>query len=234
MKENQAREEICRIGRSLFERGFVHASAGNISVRLNEAHGGGFLITPTDACLGFLDPAKLAKLDAQGVQMSGDRASKTITLHACIYGAAVRFHAKTCCIIHTHSSHCVALTLQNAKHDGLPNTPLGRELASAVTPYFVMKVGHVPVLPYHRPGAPEAAQLVAQTITRYGDAGKPIRAVMLERLGPNVWHDSPGAAMATLEELEETAHLLCLCSVMPAPLTSSQIDELRQSFGAQW
>ena len=227
MTENQAREEICRVGRSLFERGFVHGTAGNISVRLDESQGGGFLITPTDACLGFLDPARLARLDGEVQQLSGDRASKTIALHARIYRAAGQFDPETRCVIHTHSTHCVALTMRDSIA-GLT------ELLAALTPYFVMKVGHVPVISYHRPGALEAAQLVAQAICRYGEAGTPIRAVMLARLGPNVWHDSPAAAMATLEELEETARLACLSIEVPQPLTDFQIEELRQTFGARW
>lgn len=223
MTENDAREEICRIGRSLFERGYVHATAGNISVRLDD----GFLITPTDACLGFLDPARLARLDAQGLQTGGDRASKTIALHTRIYAAARRFDAGTACVIHTHSTHCVALTLADPG--------LGDELLPALTPYFVMKVGHVPVIAYHRPGAPEAADLVARAIERHGEAGTPIRAVMLARLGPNVWHDTPAAAMAVLEELEETARLQQLAqAARPAPLDAAQIDELRRTFGARW
>ncbi|WP_295983022.1 aldolase [uncultured Variovorax sp.] len=220
--ENLAREEICRVGRSLFERGYVHATAGNISVRLDD---GGFLITPTDACLGFLDPARLARLDAQGRQTGGDRASKTIALHTRIYAAARAFDANTACVIHTHSTHCVALTLQAP----------GDELLPALTPYFVMKVGHVPVIAYHRPGAPEAAEQVAQAIGRFGAAGTPIRAVMLARLGPNVWHDTPAAAMAVLEELEETARLQQLAqAARPEPLGADQIDELRRTFGARW
>lgn len=224
MTESQARDEICRVGRSLFERGYVHASAGNISVRLEESDGGGFLITPTDACLGFLDPARLARLDAQGQQLSGDRASKTIALHMQIYRSAGPFDPKTRCVIHTHSTHCVALTLQ----------PHSSELLPPITPYFVMKVGHVPVIAYHCPGDPAAAQRVAQTISRYGEAGTPIRAVMLERLGPNVWHDSPAAAMATLEELEETARLVSQSACALVPLTEPQIEQLRQTFGARW
>ena len=220
MSESQAREEICRIGRSLFERGHVHATAGNISVRLDD----GYLITPTDACLGFLDPAKLARLDASLNQTGGDRASKTIALHARIHAAAARFDPGTRCVIHTHSTHCVALTL---------DAP-GEELLPALTPYFVMKVGHVPVIPYHRPGAPEAAEQVAQAIERYGERGTPIRAVMLERLGPNVWHDTPAAAMAVLEELEETARLWLLNKQSAQPLVPSRIDELRRHFGARW
>jgi len=220
MNETQAREEICRVGKSLFDRGYVHATAGNVSVRLSD----GFLITPTDACLGFLDPAQLAKVDMQGQQVSGARASKTLALHQRIYESARRFDPGTRCVIHTHSTHCVALTLHNEQSELLP--PL--------TPYFVMKVGHVPVIPYHRPGDPAAAEVVAQTIGRYGEQGKPIRAVMLSRLGPNVWQDSPMAAMATLEELEETARLAVLKPQGIEPLTEAQIEELRQSFGARW
>lgn len=227
MTESEAREEICRVGRSLFERGYVHASAGNISVCLDDSEGGGFLITPTDACLGYLVPAKLARLDAKAQQLSGDKVSKTIALHSQIYRAASAFDAQTRCVIHTHSTHCVALALRQQAAESA-------ELLPALTPYFVMKVGHVPVITYHRPGDPQAALAVAQTITRYGEAGTPIRAVMLARLGPNVWHDSPAAAMATLEELEETARLMCLSAEAPEPLTHSQINELRQTFGARW
>jgi 3-dehydro-4-phosphotetronate decarboxylase len=219
MNENQAREEICRVGRSLFERGYVHATAGNISVRLDD----GFLITPTDACLGFLDPMRLAKLDLHGQHVSGDKGSKTIAMHRQIYAAACESDADTRCVIHTHSTHCVALSL-NAQ---------GPELLAPITPYFVMKVGHVPLVPYHRPGSPEAAQEVATLIRHYAAQAAPIRAVMLPRLGPNVWHDSPAAAMATLEELEETARLMLLQAHTP-PLPATDLDELRQVFGARW
>ena len=175
MSDARAREEICRVGRSLFERGYAHATAGNISVRLPGA--GGFLITPTDACLGALDPARLARLDADGRQTEGDPASKTIALHRAIYAAASPFDARTSCVIHTHSTHCVLRSLDAREGD---------DLLPPITPYFVMKVGHVPVIDYHRPGAPEAAQRVAETISAHGAAGTPIRAVMLARLGPNV------------------------------------------------
>ncbi len=219
LTEHQAREEICRVGRSLFERGYVHATAGNISVRLDD----GFLITPTDACLGFLQAESLAKLDLQGQQISGDKASKTLALHRQIYSAACEHDTDTRCVIHTHSTHCVALSLQ--AH--------GPELLPPITPYFVMKVGHVPLLRYHRPGSPEAAKEVAALIRQHAAQGTPIRAVMLPRLGPNVWHDSPQAAMATLEELEETARLMLL-QPSAAPLKASDLDELRQTFGARW
>ncbi len=224
MKDADAREEICRVGRSLFARGYVHATAGNISVRLADDEGGGFLITPTDACLGFLEADRLARIAADGRQVSGDPASKTIGLHRRIYQVARRFDGATACVIHTHSTHCVRLTLDTGAEELLP----------PITAYFVMKVGHVPVIPYHRPGAPAVADRVATTIERYGQAGRPIRAVMLARLGPNVWHDTPASAMAVLEELEETARLFAACGGAVQPLSDAQIDELRETFRARW
>jgi 3-dehydro-4-phosphotetronate decarboxylase len=220
MNESFAREEICRIGKSLFDRGYVHATAGNISIQLEDA----LLITPSDACLGFLDPARLAKMGRDGQQQSGDRASKTVVLHQAIYQSAKQFSPNTQCVIHTHSTHCVSLSMQRD----------AAELLQAITPYFVMKVGHVPLIAYDYPGSPAIAKQVAQTITNYGQANKAIRAVMLQRLGPNVWHDSPSAAMATIEELEETAKLVCLSNTPIPALTDEQINQLRTHFSAIW
>lgn len=214
------RREMCRVGRSLFERGYVHATAGNISVRLPGEEG--FLITPTDACLGFLDPQRLAHVGADGVQRSGDRASKTLALHRRIYGAAPEAH----CVIHTHSTHLVALTLAGVWSEA--------DILPPVTPYYVMKVGHVPLIPYHRPGDPAAAARVAEAIEAAAARGMPLRAVMLDRLGPNVWHGSPAEAMAVLEELEETARLWLMTRPRPAPLTEDRLQELREHFGARW
>lgn len=218
MDEQALREEIRRVGQSLFARGYVHATAGNISARI----GDGFLITPTDACLGFLTPERLAYVDAQGKQRSGDRASKTLALHRRIYDSDTSAR----CVIHSHSTHLVALTLAGAWS--------AEDIVPPITPYYVMKVGHVPLIPYHRPGDPAAAECVAQAIVRSRERGAAIRAVMLERLGPNVWHETPAAAMATLEELEETAKLWLMTNPKPAPLGAEQIDELKRAFGARW
>ncbi len=232
MNLNALREEVCRVGRSLFERGYVHATAGNISVRLSPEQGGGFLITPTDACLGTLDPARLAQVDDTGRQVAGDRASKTLVLHRAIYEASAATGAPAGCVIHTHSTHCVAMTLAPAHWR--PATALGPELLPPITPYFVMKVGHVPLVDYARPGHPEVATWVAQAIGRYAQAGTPLRAVMLDRLGPNVWHDTPAQAMAVLEELEETARLWHLSQAGATPLGAAALAELREAFGAAW
>lgn len=216
MNEVQARDEIVRVGRSLFERGYVHATAGNISVRLDE----GFLITPTDACLGFLQADRLARVAADGTQTGGDRASKTLALHRRIYEA----DPEARCVIHTHSTHLVALTLAGVWS--------ADDIVPPITPYYVMKVGHVPLIPYHRPGDPAVGDLVAGRIAAARARGTPIRAVMLDRLGPNVWQQSPAAAMAVLEELEETARLWLM--TRPEPLPEAAIDELRRHFGAAW
>ena len=218
MNEGEARAEICRVGRSLFERGHVHASAGNISVRLAD----GFLITPTDACLGFLEPQDLARVGPQGEPMDGLRASKTLTLHRRIYAA----DPQAGCVIHSHSTHLVALTLCGVWS--------AQDILPPITPYYVMKVGHVPLIGYHRPGDPRVGGLVAAQVEAHRDRGLRLHAVMLERLGPNVWHDTPAQAMATLEELEETARIWLLSNPRPAPLSEAAIDELRQAFGARW
>jgi ribulose-5-phosphate 4-epimerase/fuculose-1-phosphate aldolase len=215
MDEAALRREICRVGASLFARGYVHATAGNISARLDD----GYLITPTDACLGFLDPERLAKVDAAGNAVGGERPSKTLALHRRIYAA----DASARCVIHTHSTHLVALTLAGVWRP--------TDIVPPITPYFVMKVGHVPLVAYRRPGEPAVGELVASAIA---SAAAPIRAVMLDRLGPTVWHESPAAAMAVLEELEETAKLWLLGGRAAKPLPEEAIEELRRAFGARW
>jgi 3-dehydro-4-phosphotetronate decarboxylase len=207
------REAICRVARSLYERGYVHATAGNISVRT----AAGTLITPTDACLGELEPQRLALVADDGTQLSGDRASKTLTLHRRIYAAAPQAR----CVIHTHSTHLVALSLQGVWQPEAVLPP--------ITPYFVMKVGRVPLIPYRAPGDPEVAEMVAARL-----AERTLRAVMLDRLGPVVWHDSPAAASAVLEELEETARLWLLCEPRPAALDDAALTDLQRRFGAVW
>jgi 3-dehydro-4-phosphotetronate decarboxylase len=205
---------ICRVGRSLYERGYVHATAGNISVRLES----GFLITPTDACLGELDPHALAFVDHEGVQRSGEPASKTLALHRRIYGA----EPAAACVVHTHSTHLVALSLLGVwAHN---------EIIPPITPYFVMKVGPVPLVPYHRPGHPQVADLVAAHIAAAAARKAPLRAVMLDRLGPVVWHGTPAQASAALEELEETAKLWLACGRQVQPLSAESIKELHSAF----
>lgn len=218
MNELQAREEICRVGRSLFDRGYVHATAGNLSVKLDD----GYLITPTDACMGNLDPTFLSKVDARGNLVAGGQPSKTLLLHQKIIAAAAQYDPQTRCVLHTHSTHCVALSFEEVA-----------ELVPALTPYFVMKVGHVPQIAYNRPGAPDAADAVVAAIDAYGHSRKPIRAVILRRLGPVVWHRTPAEAMAVLEELEKTARLRFMLPEK-LPLPEADIEQLRHQFGARW
>ncbi len=217
------RAELSRVGRSLFDRGYVHATAGNLSVRVPAAAGGGFLITPTDACLGFLQAADLVWVGDDGAARSAGRACKSLALHRAIYAT----DPEAGCVIHTHSTHTVALTLLDAARGG-------EDLIPPITPYFVMKVGHVPRIRYHRPGDPAAAQEVAEAITRVRGRGLRLRAVMLDRLGPKAWHRTPAEAMAVLEELEETARLWRLAQRRCPSLDEAALEELRQAFGASW
>ena len=217
MNEASLRESICRVGRSLFERAYVHSTAGNISVRLPDD--GGFIITPTDACLGFLQAQTLSHVGVDGQQRSGAPASKTLALHRRIYASDPAAH----CVLHSHSTQLVALTLAGVWRPD--------EVLPPITPYFAMKVGRVPLIAYRRPGDPAVADEVAQAIVQSREAGEPIRAVLCERLGPVVWQRSPEAAMAVLEELEETARLWLMTRPRPAPLDAAQVDELRRVFG---
>src|SRR5579863_2541933 len=209
--EAKLREEICTVGASLYARGHALGSAGNISARLADS----WLITPTDACLGRLDPAENAKVDLAGNAVSGGKPSKTLALHRGIYANNTEARG----IVHTHATHLVALTLHGVWRD--------TDVLPPITPYYVMKVGHVPLIRYRRPGDPQIAEEVAALAPN-------VRGVLLERLGPVVWGPSVSQASFTLEELEETARLWLMSDPKPAPLDEAALDELRRAFNARW
>jgi len=210
-RENALREEICDVGRSLYQRGYTVGSAGNISARIDD----GWLITPTDICLGRLDPAAIAKVNLAGEWVSGDKPSKTLALHRQVYDRNPGVGG----VVHTHSTHLVALTLAGVWRED--------DILPPLTPYQVMKVGHIPLIGYQRPGSPKVAEQVAQLANQ-------VRGVMLERLGPVVWESSVSKASYALEELEETARLWLMSQPRPAPLDQAALDELRGAFGATW
>lgn len=209
--EARLREEICTVGASLYARGYTVGSAGNISARLDD----GWLITPTDACLGRLDPAAIAKVGLDGDWVSGDKPSKTLALHRQVYDRNPGVGG----VVHTHSTHLVALTLAGVWRPD--------DILPPITPYQVMKVGHIPLISYARPGAASVAEQVAQLANK-------VRGVMLERLGPVVWESSVSKASFALEELEETARLWLLTEPRPAPLDAAALAELAETFGAVW
>ena len=207
--ESRLREEICRFARSLFERGLTPGSSGNISVRLDD---GGWLVTPTNASLGFLDPANLARLDPQGRLTGGDRPTKEIPLHAALYESREGARA----VVHLHSTHAVAVTL-------LPESD-AKSALPPLTPYFLMKCGQVALLPYYRPGDPAVADAIR------GLAGKH-SSVLLANHGPVVAGDTLEAAVFAMEELEETARLyLLLRGLDPRPLSPEQVRDLAAHF----
>jgi ribulose-5-phosphate 4-epimerase/fuculose-1-phosphate aldolase len=216
MNLDEARTEICRVGASLFTRGYVHGTTGNISVRLAD----GYLITPTDACLGELHPAALAFVDPDGVHVDGEPASKAIALHRSIYDA----DNSARCIIHTHSREVVAASFEEREPED--------DLLPPITPYQVMKVGSTPVLHYSAPGSAATAEHVGRLVARRIRDHRPVRSLVLARLGPNVWHGTPLRAMAVLEELEETA--LLWNRLHPSSLPAAAMKDLAERFRAAW
>ena len=207
--ENLLREQIVKYGKSLFERGLTMGSSGNISVRLAD---GGWLMTPTNACLGHLDPARISRLSSSAEWVDGDKPTKESFLHMAMYAERPRSQA----IVHLHSTHSVAVSClpDVDHHDCIP--PL--------TAYYVMRVGKLPLVPYHVPGDPKLGDAVK------GLAGKH-SAVLLANHGPVVAGKSLEAAVYATEELEETAKLfLLLRGHNPRCLTREQIAELEARF----
>ena len=210
MSETRLREDICRFGRSLFERGLTPGSSGNISVRLDD---GGWLVTPTNASLGFLDPARLARLDAQGKLVAGDAPTKEIPLHTALYDTRGSARA----IVHLHSTHSVALSM-------LPEID-PRAALPPMTAYYMMKCGATALVPYYRPGDPAVTDAIK------GLAGK-YSSVLLSNHGPVVSGDNLEAAVFAIEELEETAKLyLLLRRLNPRYLSPEQVADLAKVFG---
>ncbi|MBD1589255.1 aldolase [Pseudomonas typographi] len=209
--EHALRDEICSVGHSLYARGYTVGSAGNISARLDD----GWLITPTDACLGRLDPAHIAKVSLSGEWVSGHKPSKTLALHRQVYDRNPSVGG----VVHTHSTALVALTLAGVWSSA--------SILPPITPYQVMKVGQIPLLSYQRPGSSAVAEQVAQLANS-------VRGVMLERLGPVIWESSVSKASFALEELEETAKLWLMTQPRPAPLGPAALAELAEAFGCRW
>ena len=210
MTETGLREEICRLGRSLFERGLTPGSSGNISVRLDD---GGWLVTPTNASLGSLDPARLSRLDADGRLVSGDAPTKEVPLHTALYQTRSAARA----VVHLHSTHSVALSM-------LPEID-PRAALPPMTPYYLMKCGATALVPYYRPGDPAVADAIK------GLAGK-YSSVLLANHGPVVSGDTLEAAVFAIEELEETAKLyLLLRGLNPRYLSPAQVADLTKMFG---
>ena len=211
-KEQKLRERIVEIGQSLYRRGLSPGSSGNISTRLED----GWLLTPTNSCLGELDPASLSKLDWNGNLLAGSKPSKEYFLHLAMYQKRPASGA----IVHLHSSFAAAVSCL----DGLDAT----SCIPPITPYFVMRVGKLPLIPYFRPGD----KALADEIAKY--AGKHA-AVLLANHGPVVSGNDLDSAMYATEELEETSKLMLLLHGQKIrTLSETQIQELCKTFGANW
>lgn len=209
MTEAETREQMAALCRSLFDRGFSVGSAGNVSARVAD----GILVTPTNVRLGDLDPARIAKVDFAGRHLSGDRPSKEWPLHLAFYDTRPDCGA----VVHLHSTWATALScLADTDPD---------DCIPPLTPYVVMRVGRVRMLPYTRPGDPAAGALIRAL-------GGQCAAVLLANHGPVVSGRDLMSAVCAAEELEETARLLLMLRGLPVRwLTPAQVDELTATFG---
>ena len=208
MSESRLREDIAAFGALLTGLGLAHGATGNISARLDD----GLLVTPTNARLGRLDPARIAKLDRDGRHIAGDPPSKEAFLHRCVYEMRPGAQA----IVHLHSTHSVAVScLAGVNAD---------DVLPPVTAYYIMRVGSLPLVPYHPPGDPDLAEAVRKLAGRHA-------AVLLANHGPVVAGTSLDAAVNAIEELEETAKLfLLLRQEKTRWLTPAQVAEIRKRY----
>ena len=210
MGEDETRYLLSELAASLFARGFSVGSAGNISVRLAD----GYLITPTNSCLGRLAPERISRLDAAFRHVSGDPPSKEVFMHRAFFAAREDAGA----VVHLHSTMATAVAC-------LPDIDLENPIPP-LTPYFVMRVGRrMPLIPYYRPGDPAMEPAIAA-------AARDARAVLLANHGPVVAGRTLTDAVYAAEELEEASKLyLLLRANTPRLLTPAQADELLDRFG---
>ena len=213
MSDAALRDRLCLLAKSLFDRGLTHGSTGNISARTED---GGLLVSPTGTSFGRLDPARLSRFDAAGNHVGGDRPTKEMPLHSAFYETRRR----TAAVVHLHSCHSVALSvLPDADPD---------DFLPPITPYALMQLGRVTLLPYFRPGDPAIGGAVR------GLAGKR-SAVMLANHGPVVAGLDLDAACNAIEELEATARLaLLLRGQTPRVLSPDQVAELVRLHDVAW
>jgi len=208
MSDTLHRDALCTLGRSLFERGLTHGSTGNLSVRA----GDGFLLTPTGSSLGALDPARLSVLDAQGTHVRGDAPTKEALLHLAMYRERPRDRA----VVHLHSVHAVAVSVLADVDPANVLPPL--------TAYYAMRVGTLPLLPYHAPGDAALAHAVGQAAAKH-------HALLLANHGPVVSGTSLSAAADAMEELEATARLwLMVRHERVRLLTADEVADLECRF----
>jgi ribulose-5-phosphate 4-epimerase/fuculose-1-phosphate aldolase len=211
MPEAALRTQLCELARSLFDRGYSVGTAGNISVRLAD----GYLMTPTNSCLGRLDPARISRLGPDWAHLSGDKPSKEVFLHRAVLDARPEAGA----VVHLHSTHATAISCLAPAGGDAEIPPL--------TPYFVMRIGRrLPCIAYYRPG--DAAMEPAVHA-----AAREAKALLLANHGPVVSGASLAEAVHAAEELEEAARLALLLRGVPGVriLDAAQVEDLLKTFG---
>lgn len=206
--EAQLREQICLLGKALYDRGYTHGSTGNLSLRCDD----GWLLTPTNSCLGRLDPARISKMSWDGKLVAGDAPSKEAFFHLAVYEQRSKLNA----VVHLHSTYSTAVSV-------LPHADT-EAILPPLTAYYVMRIGKLKLLPYYKPGDKTLATAVRE-------AARSHHAILLANHGPIVAGTTLEAAVDAAEELEQTAKLfLLLRGAQPRILTAEQVAELQAAY----
>lgn len=211
LTESEARESIVYLARTIFERGLTPGSSANMSVRI----AGGFIITPTNSCFGFLKAHELSRLDAQGRHVDGPKPSKEFVLHKAMYDKRPKDRA----IVHLHSTYATLVSC----FSGLDP----KDAVLPLTPYLLMRLGRIAAIPYFPPGDARLADALAEVAACHA-------GVLMENHGPIVSADSPEGAVYSMEELEESCKLMALSrSQEVRPFSAEQIRELAEKYGTR-
>jgi L-fuculose-phosphate aldolase len=173
---------ICDIGKRVYEKGFVAANDGNISVRIGEDE---FLITPTNVSKGFLTPDMIIKVDLEGNVLEGDYKPTTeMKMHLLVYRERPDVHA----VLHVHPPYATAFAIA-----GIP-------LDQAIMPEAIVSLGTIPLAQYGTPSTDEVPEAVKTHV--YDHQG-----VILENHGALTWGKNLEQAYYLMESLEFTAKI---------------------------
>lgn len=208
----KAAEELCAVGRRAVESGLSPGSSGNVSVRVDDR----ILMSPTGVSLGDLGPRELSVLDERGRHLEGPPPSKEFPLHLAMYDRVEGSGA----VLHLHSPHATAASCLPAWSTNSALPP--------ISPYLVMRVGQVPLVPYAAPGSDRLAENVAVLPGRFS-------AALLANHGSLVAADDATGALDGAVELEEASRIVVALQGREfSALSPDDVRELTLRYGTTW
>ena len=215
LNENDIKQQICDIGKRIYNRNMVAANDGNISVKLSEHE---FLCTPTGVSKGFMTPEFICKVDENGDVLEANGAykpSSEIKMHMRVYAKRPDVGS----VVHAHPNFATSFAIA------------GTPLSQPIMPEAVISLGCVPLAPYGTPSTME----IPDSIECYLDD---FDSVLLENHGALTWSSDLLSAYMKMESLEFYAELLYKSKMLggPTEFTKEQIArlvEIRQKMGIQ-